>query len=115
MPTATAALDERHQLIAPRLFLADPMPPSAFGPLGERDSLVSRIERIWNLRPSVIEISLGYEHPHDESVIAWDKKALPRDSAAQVLRNARREGLLIERSMTGYSITGNFNPAWRAR
>lgn len=110
-----AVLAERHERIAPRLFLTDPASPSAFTPLGVDDSLVARIEQIWGMKPSVVEISLGYEHPHDESVVEWDKKALPRDSAAQVLRNARREGFKIERSMTGYSISGNFNPAWRAR
>lgn len=85
---------------------------TGFGPLGEDDSLVARIEAIWNLRPTAIEVRVGYAHPDDDSLTEWSKTTMTRAQAAQALRTARKSRLLIERSRIGYCISGQTNPAW---
>lgn len=84
----------------------DPIP---FPPLLASDSLVARLEQIWGLKPTVIEVNVGYGHPEDESAISWTTAQMTREQAAKALRIARREGLLIEASRTGYDISGRIN------
>ena len=85
-----------------------------FGPLGVNDSLVARMERLWEMKPSVVEITFGFVNPHDDSLIDWGPKlTMSRADAANALRTARQQGQVIERSVTGYEITGGLNKAWR--
>lgn len=79
-----------------------------FGTLLPGDSLMARIERIWGMKPSVIEVSIGTSNdPYSSKPTQWTKTAMTREQAAQVLREARREGLLIEQDRTGYLISGH--------
>jgi hypothetical protein len=78
-------------------------------PLLPGDSLVASIERIWGLKPSVIEVSIGTSNdPYSADPTDWVKTAMTRTQAALALRTARAENLLIEQSRTGYVISGGF-------
>lgn len=85
---------------------------AVFSALRECDSLVARIERIWNLKPTVVEVSVGYPNPRDDSLLEWLTVPMSRKKAADAIRAARKRGLLIERSTTGYCISGAVHPAW---
>lgn len=109
MVTPYPASLEQLERTAQRRFTGEPN--TAFAALQPDDSLVARIERIWGLKPSVIEVSIGTSSdPYSSVPTEWTKTAMTRDQAARVLRRARREGLLIEASRTGYEVSGEFAP-----
>jgi hypothetical protein len=108
MEDAVNAFAERIARIEARRFSGESM--TGFGP---EDSLVRKIERIWNLKPGSIEISIGYIDPNDEDLLCWTRVQMSRGEAARTLRGARRRLLTIERSQTGYCISGDLSPAWR--
>jgi hypothetical protein len=73
------------------------------------DSRGASLERIWRMRPSVIEVSIGTSNdPYSADPTDWVKTAMTRTQAALALRTARAENLLIEQSRTGYVISGGF-------
>jgi len=76
----------------------------------EADSLVSRIEAIWNLKPNTVEISIGYLQPDDET--CWISHRFDRKAAANAIKSARNRGLKVERDTRGYCISGELNAAW---
>lgn len=78
----------------------------SFPPLRPGDSLVARIERLWHLKPTAYEISIGFPNENDDSLLDWHSRVMTRAETAKALRSARRNGLLIERKTTGYSISG---------
>ena len=97
-------LNRAAERAAPRRFTGAPL--TGFGELLPTDSLVARIERIWNMKPSVVEVTVAYTHPDDDNELDIFKTAMTRAQAAQTLRRARRSRLLIEASVTGYCISG---------
>jgi hypothetical protein len=98
---------DRIARIEARRFSGESM--TGFGP---EDSLVRKIERIWNLKPGSIEISIGYVDPNDADILCWTRVQMSRGEAARTLRGARRRLLTIEKSRNGWSISGEINPAW---
>lgn len=102
--TVAEVLEQAHDKAQARRYRAAAAAPSAFGPLLPTDCLVTRIERIWNLKPSAIVVKLWWPHPLDESFAETRTLRMTRADAALVLRAARAEGRLIERSMHGYDV-----------
>lgn len=78
----------------------------SFPALQPGDSLLARMETIWDLRRTVVEVTVAYTHPDDDNQRDTFKTAMTRKQAADAIRSARRQGLLVEESVTGYCISG---------
>ena len=77
---------------AAQRFLADPAPVTAFG---------------------MLDFDIGYVCPHDDSMLDVVRKVMTRQQAAEALRAARQQRECIDRTPTGYSVSGALNPTWR--
>lgn len=60
----------------------------------------------------VVELTIGYDHPRDDSLIDWSKRLVSRKEAADALRNARAAKHPISITLHGFSIYRGINPAW---
>jgi hypothetical protein len=63
-------------------------------------------------KPGAVEVSIGYVDPNDADLLCWTRVEMTRGEAARTLRSARHRLLTIEKSRTGWCISGDLCPGW---